>query len=355
VKPSLAATIKDVARAAGVHYSTVSLALRGHPSIPARTRERVERVAQRVGYRRSEVLSALSRFRQSGGAAFPAPRIAYLVNRSPAMGFDALVHQQHFLAGARQQAEALGYELELLFVAPGHHDSSSLAEHLRVTNTTGVIVGAFEPGLGEVSLDWNAFSVVKIDSCHVAPAAPVVSNDQLHVVRLAFQKLAARGYRRIGLAVGRGDEVGTNHRHAMGYLIEQSALPAEARVPSLLFPYNASPPEVAELLGDWIRQHRVDAVLCNWLNVEDLLRDVGLRVPRDVACACLCLVDARPRLAGVVPHLRVVGAHAVSLLASLMRSGERGEPEFASCTFVPALWRDGASAPLRRKRPEAGA
>lgn len=346
VKDRPVPTIKDVARAAQVHYSTVSLALRQHPSIPERTRERIRRVAQRLGYAPDPVLGALSRFRRTGERP-PAPRIAYLVNRSPEMRFAQMSYQQQFLAGARRQAEALGFELELLFVAEDHHDSASLEAHLRATGTTALIIGAFEPGFADLALDWARYSVVKIDSRHMEPAVAVVSNDQLQVVRLAFHQLQALGYRRIGLAVGRADEEGTDHRHAMGYLIEQAALPPDERIPPLLFPYNCDASTVSGLLGRWVARHRVDAVLCNWLNLDELLADAGLLVPRDLACACLCLLEPRSQLAGVVPNLHIVGATAVSLVAQLLRAGERGVPETATTTYVQAHWQDGASAPRR--------
>ena len=347
VKPLSPPTIKDVARAAQVHYSTVSLALRDHPSIPAKTRERIRRAAERVGYQRNPVLGALSRFRRGVSAAQPVPRLAYLVNRSPELGFHQLLYQQHFLAGAREQATALGYELELLFVAEDHHDSESLTAYLRAAGITGLVIGAFEPGFADLLLDWEQFSVVKIDSRHIAPDVDVVSNDQLQVVRLAYQRLSALGYRRIGMAVGRSDEESTDHRHAMGYLIEQSTIDPKHRVPPLLFPHNCDAATVSGLIGRWARRNQVDAVLCNWFNILELLKDAGFRVPDEMGCACLCLLEPRPQLAGVVPNLRIVGANAVAVLASLMRTGERGIPEIATTTYVPSLWQEGASAPLR--------
>ena len=43
-------TLKDVARRAGVHFTTVSLALRRHPGIPAQTRLRLMAIAKELGY-----------------------------------------------------------------------------------------------------------------------------------------------------------------------------------------------------------------------------------------------------------------------------------------------------------------
>ena len=51
--------MQDVADAAQVHRTTVSLALRRDPRIPTATRERVERHAAKLGYRANPLVSAL--------------------------------------------------------------------------------------------------------------------------------------------------------------------------------------------------------------------------------------------------------------------------------------------------------
>ena len=71
--PARRPTLKDVARETGYHITTISLALRGHTSIPAETRSRIEEAAQRMGYQRNPVFHALSRFRQQGCVRAPAP------------------------------------------------------------------------------------------------------------------------------------------------------------------------------------------------------------------------------------------------------------------------------------------
>ena len=53
-------TIKQVAQAAKVQYSTVSKALRGSGRIPAATRDRIQRIAEQIGYHRDPVMLALA-------------------------------------------------------------------------------------------------------------------------------------------------------------------------------------------------------------------------------------------------------------------------------------------------------
>lgn len=340
-------TIKDVAKAAGVHFTTVSLALRGHSSIPSSTRDYIRATADRLGYVPNPVFQALTHFHLNGRVRADPPRIGYVINHPLESGAVRYRHQSAFLEGARQQARVLGYDLGLISVGRGLHDSQWLEAHLRDQSITGLILASFEPHRPTVAMDWRRYTVVKINSLHMEPHSPVVANDQRQDVRLAFRRMLALGYRRIGLAVGRADEDGTEHRHTAGYLIEQATVPTQDRIPALLFPYNTNVEEVSRLMGEWVRQHRVDAVLCNWSIPDVLLRMSGLRVPDDVACACLCLLDSDERMAGICPNLEMVGAKAVSLLTTLLKSGEPGVPEYASRTYVRSHWQDGKTAPAK--------
>lgn len=347
--PARRPTLKDVAQVSGYHITTVSLALREHASIPEETRAKIREHATRLGYERNPVYYALSRFRQQGRVCAPAPRIAYLENYGPGSGQPRPPHMQVMLDGAQRQAKVLGYEIEALAIGEDDHDSHSLLEALRQKQITGVILANLMPGYAEIALNWDDYAVAKIHSRHTGPEATTIGNDQLREVRMAFQRLTKLGYQRIGLAVGRADEDACGHRHSAGYLMEEASLPPDRRVPPLLFPYVSTAESLSGMIGRWVRRHRVDVVICNWTNLQAMMRRAGLRVPDEVGCACLCLCDPAPTgLAGIRPDLSLLGERAVSITVAQLKSSERGPPEFAPSLYVQSVWQDGPSAPPRR-------
>ena len=56
-------TLADIAVRAEVHVTTVSLALRNHPRLPAQTRERIQELAKKMGYVPDPFLRALVAYR----------------------------------------------------------------------------------------------------------------------------------------------------------------------------------------------------------------------------------------------------------------------------------------------------
>lgn len=340
-------TIKDVARVAGVHFTTVSMALRGHPSIPPATRDRIVAAAGRIGYQRDLVFSALSNRRSRTQTRNFVPGVAYVVNRSPEKGYFRRSHYRMLVEGAREQAEALGYRFELLFVDEGYHDSATLYGYLKKHGFTGLIIGAFESGRAVLELDWSEFCLVKIDSWHMHPPVTLVSTDQLNGVRCAVQRMYELGYSRVGLAVGIEDEEGTDDMHLSGLLLGQPGTASQPLIPPLFFPRGAVASDVIPLLRTWIKDHDIDAVVCNWTTIRTMVETAGFRCPNDVACACLCLAKRNSSVAGITSNMNLVGQRGAALLATLMRSERRGIPASATATYVQGNWYDGTSAPPR--------
>src|SRR5207249_1372261 len=100
----LKATLEDVAKAAGVHRTTVSLSLRDHPRIPLETRDRVKAVARRLGYKINPLVSALMQSRRSGKPVKHAT-LAYVTNYATRYGWRPEHHDRpDFFPGAVERA-----------------------------------------------------------------------------------------------------------------------------------------------------------------------------------------------------------------------------------------------------------
>jgi LacI family transcriptional regulator len=340
-------TLKDVARVARVHFTTVSLVLRGNPRIPLVTRERVLRAVRQLGYKRDPVLLALTARRENVRLPRSRPRIIFMTNRPNLAAFNNTAHMRYFLAGAKQQAEAMGYVCELMLVGDKRLSNDEIERRLAASGTQGIILGAFVPHRRCVVLDWSRYALVKIDSFFMPPAASLICNDQMQVVRVAIRRLQALGYRRIGMAVGKLDEETTHDLFAAGYLLELERSGA-ARIPLLHFNYLDDNADVIAPLTAWVRGQHLDAVVSNWHSIASNLRKGGFQVPGDVACACLCLSDPETDLAGVFQAHFTTGQKAAETLGLLIRSGQRGVPPDPSSTYIEGIWQDGASAPLCR-------
>ena len=73
-------TMTAVAKRAGVHTTTVSLALRNHPSLPVTTRERIQALAREMGYRPDPGLAALVAYRSRLNPPKHRQTLAYIPN-----------------------------------------------------------------------------------------------------------------------------------------------------------------------------------------------------------------------------------------------------------------------------------
>jgi len=342
-------TIKDVALIAGVHFSAVSMALRGEACIPEATKQRIRKAADQLGYVRDPVLMALTQRRLQPVNTTEPQRIALLSNRSPEAGFfRRYPHYRLISKGVRHQAAQLGYKCELLFLDQGHYNSKTLYRRLKYLGIKGLVMAAFEVDRRSLDLPWNEFCVVKIDSRQLVPNFHFVSVDQLHYTRLAFQQMGALGYRRIGMAVGLEEEKSVDDLHTAALRLEQAAIPEAERVDPFYFLPGMDTPLARKAILPWIQKEHIDAVMSSWSQVRLLVRSDDERCRTKTACAAMCKATHARSLAGIVGDFHLVGRRATMLLASLLRSGQFGIPANPTSTYIQGVWQNGTSAPFLR-------
>jgi len=343
----------DIAARVGVHVSTVSLALRGHPSIPPATCAAIRAVAKELDYQRDPQLDAFNFHRASLTHRVHATTSAFVVHAGATRFFSGNHYQPLVYAGAKAVADARGYTLEICVVGRNHLDPARLNQILIARGVRGVLLSTFEIDIGQLDLDWDHFSAVKIECLHLTPHLDAVSSDQLQVARLALRRLRKLGYRRVGLATAREDQTRLAESFGMGLLIEQASLPETECVPPLIFSL-ADVPMLPRIVPEWIRAQKVDVVISNWNELLDTFATVGVHLPEDVAFASLDVPPSLPQVAGVVQNHRLVGQRAMEQLAIMIEAFQRGVPQAQAITHIPGYWQDGVTAPrLARRQPAA--
>lgn len=331
-------TLRDIAEAAGVHFSTVSLALRNHPRLPRATCQRVQKVAKRLGYVPDPMLASLASYRRTLRPVSYRATLAW-VTAFPGRDDWRRVHifrEQH--AGAQRRAAELGYKLEHFWLGEPGLSPARASQILRTRNILGLIVAPLPRAGSMLKLDWAEFSAVAIGYSLVTPALHVVSAHQYRCIRLAVQELRARGYRRIGLVMLSASDDRVDHNWQAGLLIEQSRMSSGERLPPLLLAtWNERE------FATWMEQVRPDAIITKLGEVVPALHAMGLKPPEGLGL--VYLGDAHPGEghSGVNENPQQVGVAALDFVVGMLHRNERGEPAVPHRLLIDGVWIDGTT------------
>lgn len=333
-------TQRDLARLARVSHTTVSLALRGHPSIPPATRERIARLAEKQRYRPDPALAALNAYRIDRATPRFHGTLAWLTGFATAEGWRGMIQAEGYFAGARDRAERLGYRLEEIWTAEPGLNSRRLTQILLARGIRGLVVAPLPQAHGEIALEWRHFSAAVLGYSLARPALHVVMNHQFRNMKQLVAQLAGLGYRRIGLAMPAANDERVDHNYLSGYWIAQQGLPAGA---ARLRPLLAEPFARREFLA-WFRREGPDAVVVAASfarTVIGWLEEVGRRVPDDVGVAVAATPFGDPTISGIDERVRMVGAMAVDTIVGMIHRNEVGVPEQPWRILAEGSWHQG--------------
>lgn len=338
------ATLQDVADRAGVHRSTVALALRDHPRIPADTRRAIQGIARRLGYRLNPLVAALMQSRRNGRAVRHVT-LAFVTSYPTRYGWRPEHHDRpNFYPGAVERARDFGYKLEHFWLAEPGMTPARFSHILGTRGIHGLILGRLPPGRHALELDWDRFSAVALGMTLRAPLLHHVTENHYDTAWRGMQQCLDRGYRRIGFVFSEAnDSPRVGDRWLGAYLTQQLKLSRRDRLPIC-----PGVPADAAQFSSWFRRHRPDALLVNHSQpVVAWLRDLGRQVPRDVG---LVELEDHPELgcAGVYYDPAKIGALAVEMLIGLMHRNEKGVPADPHEILLTGEWREGQTLPVRR-------
>jgi LacI family transcriptional regulator len=194
------ATIREIARAAGVSIATVSRVINGRPDVSPQTREAVLRVVREHGFSTNRNARALSGGRTGlVGVTLPILEAAY------------------FAVIVSGTAEAL-YEHDMRIVLcptlHQHEREVTLLDRLMHGTTDGAILMLPEESNAELrALQVTGYPFVVVDPrVQLDQGIPAVSASNASGARAVVEHLLSLGHRRIGAILGPADWMATTER-----------------------------------------------------------------------------------------------------------------------------------------------
>ncbi len=336
-------TMAAVAESIGLATSTVSRALRDDPRISAAVRLKVVKAARKLGYRRDPRLGELMSHLRLAKRREYQGTLAWVTNLDPDDPEMARMIGE-FHAPAVERAAQLGYKLEH-FYKSGPEDSTRLGRIFTARGIHGVWASIFwEVDYAEWKWDWRKFAFIHHGAEPKARITDVVDAEDRQNIQLLFESLAARGYRRIGVATTRHLESEALFELSAGrvrFSLQRPEHPAFS--PCLVPALNA---EGARAIKRWIRRHEVDCIVSRLRGMQELLAGLGYRVPQDLGLA-YASVRRTPGRQGLVSGINVnpdaISVTAINTLVSAVEQRGFGLPDLPRQTLVPGRWQEGAT------------
>lgn len=331
-------TLADVAQAAGLSRSGASYALRGHPSIPSHTVERVRQLAEQLGYKPDLRIQALMTSIRQRQATRRQESLALVWLRTPRSSEMLPPHLACFAEavrqGARGRAGQLGCSIEEFWLETDDLTPARLHRILRARGITGILLTTASSNT-PITLDWDwaPFAPAIIGHTTFSPALHRAAHHHYLGVCSALRRLQDEGLRLPGAVLSRSVQDRVHNMQVAAFLANHPS-PAAAR--DLV---QFSLPSEFEGLAPWPHGHQPDSLLVSWQiqpHEEAVLR---AKVP---SARRIVTLDWYPYgvLPGIDPGNGSLAARAVDLVVEQLHTNTRGLPTPPANMLVEGVWRD---------------
>ncbi|CAN5497226.1 hypothetical protein BH09VER1_BH09VER1_43040 [soil metagenome] len=349
MSPAPRVTIRDIAREADMHFTTVSLALRNSPRLKAETRQRIQKLAASMGYQPDPMLAALNAYRQSRQPVHFQAALAWIHNwENPKDLYNCEEFHQYYL-GAKERARARGYQLEEFWLGEVDMTIERLHRILRARNIRGVLLAPQPQANAFLDLKYDELAAVAFGYSMQPAVLDLITNHHAHTMNLILEKVQELGYRRIGLCIPADWNAKVENVWLSGMLVLQEMNPDLPRIPILWRRWLDAD---IKPLKAWIRRHRPDVII-SYNELAEELKKCGYKVPDDIGVASLFVEENETHLSGVHQNDRLIGRKAADMVIDMLLRGETGIPPTPVRMLVEGRWNPGAT--LRDRRTPARA
>ncbi len=339
-------SLRDIGRLANLSHSTVSLALRDHPSIAAKTKVRVRQLAASLGYAPDPMLRALAEYRRDKAVRRYQGSLAWIHYGSSLnvnVGHEFILYRQ----GAEQRAAELGYKLVDFNPTVDKMTPAALRRVLLNSGIRGLLFPPQPQAHTILDFDFSNFSAIAFGFSISVPQLHVVTNCQFRTSMIALRQLRAFGYKRIGLVLSEALNERSQGNFLGGFLAEQNKINTRERIPVFLSrgPWDNE----QKKFNQWFKTHRPEVIIADFFEwTVGYLQELGLHVPEDIPLAVLAAMPHLHKFAGMDQNDRRVGQLAVDTVVGMLYRNETGIPATPTRILVEGQWQSGESIPLSK-------
>lgn len=317
------ATIKDIAKAAGVSVTTVSRALNGYSDVNEKTRQKIKEVALQLNYSPNTLARSL--------VMNKTKTIGLLVSGMTKGSIkDNFTYE--ILCGINDTIGSVDYDLIFFSTNTSQQKEKSYAQLCRERKVDGVIIQGIktdDPYLQEI-ID-SDIPCVLIDIPIEAASVGYISTDNVLGGKKATMHLLELGHRHIGMINGH-NRAFVSQQRLEGYRLALS----EANIPfnwNYVLSGGFDEDEAYESAKKLLRTHpELTAIFCASdvmaLGVLRAIKDLGRSVPDEVSVIgyddIILASYVSPKLSTIAQNKYLMGQMATQLLAAMLK-GETGE------------------------------
>lgn len=272
------ASIKDVAKAAGVSIATVSRAFNNYDDINEKTKKKIFAVAQKLNYSPNIIAKSLSSKKSSNIAII-------LSDLQQSDGKDNIIHD--VLKGAYHATELNGIELSLYAINRQIQKQISFTQFCRERNLSGALLQGIkmdDPYF--IDLVNNQIPCVIIDVPIINRNVGFVSSDNIQAMAEITKKIFTFGHQHIAILAGSKNAAVTNERMAGIY---QAFLNQQRKLDKSFIFYADYLEDLAfeKTLNILDKHPEVTAIICmsDLMAIHSIraIQSRGLRVPEDIS------------------------------------------------------------------------
>jgi LacI family transcriptional regulator len=345
--PKSGTNIRSIAEKAGVHYTTVSMALRKHPSISISTRQRIQKLARQMGYKANPLVSTLMTQVRASRQISYVGNIAYFFNSADLLSRHAHLQNEYEILSSR--AKELGFNLEPFFLDEYENQGNKLYRTLKNRGIHGLIAHLFFPSQQLITFEWSKFACASLgqshsseivdpsQSLHIPSWIPTVAGNCFANMSLIMNKISNFNYRRPGLALRSFvDELSEYHYSA--------TFTGLCRKNNLDYSTNIHiGDETDSTFQKWLKKSQLDVLISHEVAFYQQARKTGFTGD------FINLDWTGGPESGIHIHRERMASKVIDIVVAQLHRNERGQPPVPYTVLVDGEWHQGKTTRGRAK------